>query len=123
MGLTLGATPVEGRRCQFLVRAPLAENVEVRILNPHDSFSAEWSVCAFNRSKERLVRLEKRTAVITRGSSTGCSRERRTSIASTEKGAAGPRLSPAAGRCSWTLSDHRPQGVSMGRCGLAWALP
>jgi 1,4-alpha-glucan branching enzyme len=60
MGLTLGATPLEGRRCQFLVWAPHAKSVEVRILGPPDSFSAATTVQVSNRGGDRLLPLEKR---------------------------------------------------------------
>ena len=60
MSLTLGATLLEGRQCQFLVWAPHAKSVEVRILDPRDSFSAATMVQVSNRSGDRLIPLEKR---------------------------------------------------------------
>jgi maltooligosyltrehalose trehalohydrolase len=60
MSLTLGATLLEGSQCQFLVWAPHAKNVEVRILDPRDSFSAATTVQVSNRGGDRLLPLEKR---------------------------------------------------------------
>ena len=60
MSLTLGATPLEGSQCQFLVWAPHVKNVEVRILDPRDSFSAATTVQVPNRGGDRLIPLEKR---------------------------------------------------------------
>ncbi|MGD0127943.1 MAG: malto-oligosyltrehalose trehalohydrolase [Terriglobia bacterium] len=60
MSLTLGATLLEGRQCQFLVWAPHAESVELRILDPRDSFSAATAVHSADHGGERLVRLEVR---------------------------------------------------------------
>ena len=59
MGLTLGATLLEGSRCQFRVWAPHAKSVEVRILDPRDSFSAATTVHASNHGADRLIRLER----------------------------------------------------------------
>jgi len=58
MSQTLGATLLEGSRCQFLVWAPRAEHVDVRILDPRGSFSTSESAAA-RHSQERLVRLKR----------------------------------------------------------------
>ena len=59
MGLALGATLLEGSRCQFRVWAPHAKSVEVRIVDPRDSFSAATIVHASNHGADRLIRLER----------------------------------------------------------------
>jgi maltooligosyltrehalose trehalohydrolase len=60
MSLTLGATLLEGSQCQFLVWAPHAKHVEVRILDPRDAFSAATTVQVSDRGVDRLIPLEKR---------------------------------------------------------------
>jgi maltooligosyltrehalose trehalohydrolase len=61
MNRTLGATYLGRSQCQFVVWAPLAESVDVRILDTRDSFSAARAVGASSHSEDRLVRLKKRT--------------------------------------------------------------
>ena len=58
MALTLGATPFEGGQCHFLVWAPHAKSVEVRILDPQDSFSATAAEYPCSHRGERLIRLD-----------------------------------------------------------------
>jgi maltooligosyltrehalose trehalohydrolase len=59
MDLNLGASYLEGSQCQFVVWAPLAECVDVRILDPRDSFSAESATAPLSYREHRLVRLKR----------------------------------------------------------------
>jgi len=59
MTLTLGATLLEGSRCQFLVWAPRAESVEVRIFGDSGAPSATGPVARNTHSTEQLLRLRK----------------------------------------------------------------
>lgn len=59
MNLTLGTTCLGGGQCQFVVWAPLAECVDVRILGPRESFSTTRAADTFPPSEGRLVRLKR----------------------------------------------------------------
>jgi len=59
MDLNLGASYLEGSQCQFVVWAPLAECVDVRILDPRDSFSVESAAATISHPEDRLVRLKR----------------------------------------------------------------
>jgi 1,4-alpha-glucan branching enzyme len=59
MNLTLGATYLEGSRCQFVLWAPLAESVKVWILDDRDSFSVTGAVARCSHSGGRLMRLQR----------------------------------------------------------------
>jgi len=59
MNLTLGATYLERSRCQFVVWAPRAELVELRILDDRDSTSVTGAVAKCSHSGGRLMRLQR----------------------------------------------------------------
>ena len=124
MSLTLGATLLEGSQCQFLVWAPHAKNVEVRILDPRDSFSAATTVQVSNRGGDRLLPLEKRF----RGYHAGLVTEvepgtRYVYCLDREKDRARPSLFLSTGRCSQTFPSCGPAGISLERFELARTLP
>ena len=59
MNLTLGATYLEGSRCQFVVWAPLVGNVEVSTLDDRDPFSPSGVVSRCGHSRGQQIRLNK----------------------------------------------------------------
>jgi maltooligosyltrehalose trehalohydrolase len=59
MSVPLGATFLEGGTCQFVVWAPRAEKVEVRILDDRTRFSTAAAITGSNRSEGRLMGLKK----------------------------------------------------------------
>ena len=60
MNLTLGATYLEGSRCQFVVWAPLAERVEVRLFEDRAATSLTGTVSSENHNGDRLIGLQRR---------------------------------------------------------------
>lgn len=59
MSLTLGATYLEGSRCQFVVWAPRAERVEVRVFHDRGAASESGTVSGTSDSGGRLIELHR----------------------------------------------------------------
>ena len=60
MSESLGATCLKGSRCQFVVWAPLAETVDVRILDPRCSLSLGTTALTGGQGDDRLVPLKRK---------------------------------------------------------------
>ncbi len=59
MNLALGATHLEGNNCRFVLWAPLAELVQVRILDERDSVSLTGAVSRGSHKGGRLIPLQR----------------------------------------------------------------
>ena len=67
MNLTLGATYLEGSRCQFVVWAPLAERVEVRIFDDRNAPSVTRTVAMGSHNRGGLIGLQRMDRVYHEG--------------------------------------------------------
>ncbi len=59
MSLSLGATYLQGSRCQFIVWAPLAQRVDVRILDDRGTTVVPESAAGASRNASRLIEMQR----------------------------------------------------------------
>ena len=59
MNLALGATHLQGNNCRFVLWAPLAETVDVRILDEHDPTTPTGAIAGGKPKGGRLIRLQR----------------------------------------------------------------